>query len=155
MTKKFSSYHCEFIIKPNHGHDFKYENWCARFLSRLKTLIHELICVNFFNQHPSKMTIEPSQWEKNCAMRTEPTTPSIKKGRHMIIEDLLKCALMLLFFISIKLKVFRFTQNETPKMVKIPASTNDLFQPKMSPSLSFSGMYRKSFIHRRNRTNSQ
>ena len=31
----------------------------------------------------------------------------------------------------------------------------DLFQPKMSPTLSFSGMYRKSFIHRRNRTNSQ
>ena len=32
---------------------------------------------------------------------------------------------------------------------------NDLFQPKMSPTLSFSGVYRKSFIYRRNRTNSQ
>ena len=31
----------------------------------------------------------------------------------------------------------------------------DLFQPKMSPTLSFSRMYRKSFIYRRNRTNSQ
>ena len=31
----------------------------------------------------------------------------------------------------------------------------DLFQPKMSPTLSFSGMYRKKIIHRRNRTNSQ
>ena len=31
----------------------------------------------------------------------------------------------------------------------------DLFQPKMSPTLSFSGMYQKSFIYRRNRTNSQ
>ena len=35
------------------------------------------------------------------------------------------------------------------------SSIYDLFQPKMSPTLSFSGMYRKSFIHRRNRTNSQ
>ena len=32
---------------------------------------------------------------------------------------------------------------------------SDLFQPKMSPSLSFSGMYQKPFIHRRNRTNYQ
>ena len=31
----------------------------------------------------------------------------------------------------------------------------DLFQPKMSPTLSFSGMYQKSFIRRRNSTNSQ
>ena len=31
----------------------------------------------------------------------------------------------------------------------------DLFQPKMSPKVSFSGMYRKPFIRRRNRTNSQ
>ena len=30
----------------------------------------------------------------------------------------------------------------------------DLFQPKMPPTLSFPGMYRKSFIHLRNRTNS-
>ena len=30
----------------------------------------------------------------------------------------------------------------------------DLFQPKMPPTLSLPGMYRKSFIHRRNRTNS-
>ena len=28
-------------------------------------------------------------------------------------------------------------------------------QPKMSPTISFSGMYQKSFIYRRNRTNSQ
>ena len=32
---------------------------------------------------------------------------------------------------------------------------NDLLQPKMSPTISLSGMYRKSFIHRRNSTNSQ
>ena len=31
----------------------------------------------------------------------------------------------------------------------------DLFQPKMSTTLSFSGMCWKSFIYRRNRTNSQ
>ena len=33
-------------------------------------------------------------------------------------------------------------------------TTVDLFHPKMSPTLSFSGMYRKSFIHRRNRRDS-
>ena len=33
---------------------------------------------------------------------------------------------MLLFFISIKLKVFRVTQNDTPKMVKKFAYTNNL-----------------------------
>ena len=31
----------------------------------------------------------------------------------------------------------------------------DLFQPKMSPTLSFSGMYQKPFIYCRNKTNSQ
>ena len=30
-----------------------------------------------------------------------------------------------------------------------------LVQPKMSPTLSFSGIYRKSFIYRSNRTNYQ
>ena len=30
-----------------------------------------------------------------------------------------------------------------------------LVQPKMSPTLSFSGMYPKSFIYRRNKTNYQ
>ena len=33
--------------------------------------------------------------------------------------------------------------------------TNDRVQPRMSPTLSFSGMYQKSFIYRRNRNNSQ
>ena len=37
----------------------------------------------------------------------------------------------------------------------VPVDALDLFQPKISPSLSFSSMYRKSFIRRRNRTNSQ
>ena len=31
----------------------------------------------------------------------------------------------------------------------------DLFQPKISPTFSFSGMYQKSFIYRRNGTNSR
>ena len=39
--------------------------------------------------------------------------------------------------------------------VPYPKIYPDLFQPKMSPTLSFSGMYRKSFIYRRNRTNYQ
>ena len=33
-------------------------------------------------------------------------------------------------------------------------SHTDLVQPKMSPTLSFYAMYQKSFIYRRNRTNS-
>ena len=69
--------------------------------SKLKALIHELICVknNIFNQQPSKMTIEPSQWGIFCATQTEPTTPSIwKKVQHRGIEGFLKCFPMFLFF---------------------------------------------------------
>ena len=37
----------------------------------------------------------------------------------------------------------------------LAALATDLAQPKMSHTLSFSGMYQKSFIHRSNRNNSQ
>ena len=46
----------------------------------------------------------------------------------MGIEDLLNCALMFLFFISMKLKAFCVTQNETPIMVETSASANKLSQ---------------------------
>ena len=57
--------------------------------------------------------------------RKEPTTPSIKTLLHRGIEDFLKWAYTF-FFLSIKLKLFRITQNDTPKMVKKFASTNRL-----------------------------
>ena len=38
---------------------------------------------------------------------------------------------------------------------KTQKATNDLVHPKMSPTLSFSGMYQKPFIYHRNSTNSQ
>ena len=53
-----------------------------------------------------------------CTMRTETLTTSNKKGQHIWIEDLLNCATVFLFLISIKLKAFCVTQNKTPKMVK-------------------------------------
>ena len=40
-----SSYHCEFSIIPNHEHDFMYEKRARQIVSKLKTLIHKLICV--------------------------------------------------------------------------------------------------------------
>ena len=43
----------------------------------------------------------------------------LKKLQRRVIEDLLNCALMFLFFILVKLKAFRVTQNETPKKEKI------------------------------------
>ena len=39
---------------------------------------------------------------------------------------MLKCAPIFLFFISMKLKVFRVTQNETPKIAKMSVSTTKL-----------------------------
>ena len=41
------------------------------------------------------------------------------KGWRKDIEDFLNCALTFLFLISIKVKDFLVTQNDTPKMVKI------------------------------------
>ena len=50
-----------------------------------------------------------------------------------------------------------FSQQQSNDTSRMPSckGDKDLFQPKMSPTLSLSAMYRKSFIHRRNRTNSQ
>ena len=39
--------------------------------------------------------------------------------------------------------------------IKITGSELDVFKPKMSPTILFSGMHQKPFIYRRNRTNSQ
>ena len=39
--------------------------------------------------------------------------------------------------------------------LEYPESIIDRVQPKMYPTLSFSGMYRKSFIYRRERTKNQ
>ena len=72
------------------------------------------------------MTMDPLQWKNIYTVQTEPTTPSIKKVGRKGVEDLLNCALTFLFFISTKLKEFCVTQNETPKMVKMSASTNNL-----------------------------
>ena len=48
----------------------------------------------------------------------------------------------------------RFTEKVTLD-VDYNVICKDLFQPKMSPTLSFYGMYQKSFIYCRNRNNSQ
>ena len=50
--------------------------------------------------------------------RTEAKNPSIKNVQYRGIEDFLNCAPMFLFFYSMKLKLFRVTQNETPKMAQ-------------------------------------
>ena len=54
-----------------------------------------------------------------------------KKVKHNFIEDLLNCALTSLFFILMKLKAFRVTQHETPKMVEKLAS-NNIFSQKFA-----------------------
>ena len=53
---------------------------------------------------------------------------------------------------------YLFLSHKVFRKLKLGSVTSvplDLFQPKMSPTLSFSSMYQKSFIYRRNRTNSQ
>ena len=72
----------------------------APYFSELNTLIHELICVKiFFFQHPSKMTMEPSQWADYFSTQTESITASTEKGRLKGIEDLMNCAVTLLFYL--------------------------------------------------------
>ena len=44
---------------------------------------------------------------------------------------------------------------DVKKVIRSLIAHSALFQPKISPKLSFSGMYRKSFIYCRNSTNSQ
>ena len=62
--------------------------------------------------------MEPSQ--RGFFLQREWNQPlhQIKKGQHIGIEDFLHCAPTFLLFISIKLKAFRVTQNDTPKMIK-------------------------------------
>ena len=44
------------------------------------------------------------------------------------MEDLMNCDPMFFLLPLMKFKVFRVTQNETPKIVKMSASTNKLSQ---------------------------
>ena len=60
----------------------------------------------------------------------------------------------------LRLKEITYYYIHTPFLVGAILQTGgyilfDLVQPKMSPTLSFSSMYKKPFIYRRNKTNSQ
>ena len=72
--------------------------------------------------------MDTSQRGGNVRRERSQQLHELKVGRHRGIEDLLNCAPRLLFFISMKLKVFRVTHNDTPKMVKMSASTNNFSQ---------------------------
>ena len=58
-----SSYHCEFIIIPNHKHDFKYEILARQIVSKIEDLdIRANLCKNNFYQATiSKTTMGTSQ----------------------------------------------------------------------------------------------
>ena len=85
--------------------------WRANFFPIEDLDTRSNFCIKYFIQQPSKMTMEPPlNGTNNCI--------KLKKGRYSWIGDFLNCATMFLFFISIKLKVFRVTENETRKMVK-------------------------------------
>ena len=67
------------------------------------------------------MTMQrPQQGNVLCGANGSNNFINVEKGKHRGIEDVMNCALMFLFLISMKLKAFCVTQNETPKMVKIP-----------------------------------
>ena len=73
----------------------------------------------FLSRNHQKIQWSRGNEENFFAQRTEATTPTILKHvQHRGIEEFLNCAPMFLFFISMKLKTFRVTQNETPKMGK-------------------------------------
>ena len=58
------------------------------------------------------------QWDFFVQLKHNQQLHQILKRRRIWIEDLLNCEDLILFFISIELKAFCVTQNETPKMVK-------------------------------------
>ena len=92
-----------------------------------KTLTYELICVkyNFYpatTKNDNRAVLTRKLWF-NTNGRNNYT--NLKEGQHRGIEDLLNCSTTFLFFsISVKLKVFRVTQNETSKMAKFSVSAN-------------------------------
>ena len=87
-----------------------------------------------FSQHPSKTTMETLQRKIMCdANRTN--NSNFFKVPHRGIKCFLKFAPTFLFLILIKLKAFRVTQNETPKMVKFSTSTNKLSKKSRNMSV--------------------
>ena len=74
------------------------------------------------------MTMEPLQQETFFSTWTEPITPPIFKTCDVIAYIIAELCPYPLFLISIKLKAFHVTQNETPKLVKMSASTNKFSQ---------------------------
>ena len=56
---------------------------------------------------------------------------------------------------KLRVKVLLGTMHMFPFLWKQLGGNNNVFQPKMSCSLSFSGMWQKLFIGRRDRTNYQ
>ena len=104
------------IPKYNVTLNMKY--WRANSPPKWKTLIYDLICVenNFYpatikNDNGAVVTrifFVQKKWKQQLHQS--------KERRHRGIEGLQKCSPIFLFFISIKLKAFHVTQNETPKM---------------------------------------
>ena len=76
------------------------------------------LCKKYFNPESIKNNNGAVTMRFFCATQTEPTTSSINKWQRKGIEDLQNCAVMFLFFILIKLKVFCVKQIVTHKMVK-------------------------------------
>ena len=94
---------------------------CARFVSKLKTLIHELICVKN-NFYPATIKNENRAAEvrkKLCGAKGTNNSIKLKKGNIGEYKNFRAVPLCSSFFlIMMKLKEFCVTQNDTPKMVK-------------------------------------
>ena len=119
-------YHYEFITIPNQEYDVKYENGRTRFF-KLKTLIHKLICVKD-NSQPASITDDNEAVAMKKVCDANGSNKYTNKKKKDVGNILLAEMCPYYYFNFIKLKVFHVKQKETPKMVKISASTNKLSQ---------------------------
>ena len=99
---------------------FVIKNVHVIFFSKLNNLIHKIICVknNFYSASIENENGAVATRSKFVRCERNQKIHKLKKRQQRGIGDLLKCDPMFLFFITIKLKTFRVTQNETPKTVK-------------------------------------
>ena len=87
------------------------------YFSKLKTIVNE---ISFVNNNFKPATIKNDNGAvvmRKILVQRKRNQQLHQKNRHKGIEDLLICAPM--YFLNLtKLKTFRVTQNETPKMEK-------------------------------------
>ena len=103
-----------------------YEKWRRHIFFRIKDPnTWANLCKKILIQHPSKMRMQSSQWAKNvCDNNGFNKSINSEKGIHKDLDDLLNCALTLLFIYFVKIEgVLRYTKLYPQNGKKCPNCT--------------------------------